>query len=178
MHRLENYGRERGQLQRELQKIGLETQMTPRMERQVLGPEFDADPDKLMQLCVDAWFECSLSLDALCRARDIPYLHVLQPTLHDEGSKRMSAEEKALPLPAPEWIEGVRRGYPALRARGQELAARGVHFLDASRAFADVDATLYFDPCHFVTRGCDLLADRIADQLLSDVVRAPPTAPR
>jgi hypothetical protein len=149
------------------------------MMRQVLGPDFDPDPDKLIQLCVDAWFESSLSLDAMCRARDIPYLHVLQPTLYDDGAKPMSDDEKAMPLPAPEWIEGVRRGYPALRARGNELAGARSASSSTPRASSpdqQRDALLRRVPLR--AEGHAVLADRIADQLLLDVVRAPSSEAR
>ena len=101
---------------------------------------------------------------------------MLQPTLWDEGSKTWSAEERALPPPSPSWIEGVHRGYPALRERAHELTERGVSFFDASRAFARVDATLYFDACHFGKQGNEILAEILANQLLSAVVQAPKAA--
>src|SRR5690606_30828242 len=105
------------------------------------------------------------SLAAICADRDIPYIHVLQPTLHDAGSKPLTAGEVATGAAVRHWREGTRAGYPLLRAAGEELAARGVHFYDASRIFADVEETLYYDACHFNERGSSLLVDALTADL-------------
>lgn len=130
-----------------------------------LGPAPPAAQDSL-ETVARAWAECSVSIDALCRARGVRYLHVLQPTLHDEGSKPLTSEERAAGAAHPAWVRGVREGYPLLRAHGDELRARGVEFVDASQAFATVRETLYFDACHVVPAGSELLAEAIAAALL------------
>lgn len=133
-----------------------------RMSRQLDGPVFPDDEDARMRMCVNAWFEGSLSLDAECRARGIRYLHVLQPALGDADSKVRTAAEEQLVSLGSEWVDGPRIGYPLLRERGEELVRRGVAFVDATRVFANVERTLYRDACHFDPSGNVLLAEWIA----------------
>ncbi len=129
------------------------------------GPKFD-EPTAIADN-VAAWARCSRAIDAICAARGITYLHVLQPTLHDPGSgKPRHPDELAGGDAHPTWLEGVGTGYPLLRAAGAELAARGIAFLDGSRAFADVAQPLYYDNCHFGPEGNELLAECIATALL------------
>jgi hypothetical protein len=140
-------------------------------ERAVIaGPRFEKGGQKPHILSTLAWMESSRTLADLCRARGIDYLHVLQPTLHDEGSKIPSAEELANGAIAEAWLEGVRRGYPLLRRAGLQLVENGVAFADLSRIFAGMTETLYFDNCHFGEKGNDILAAAIGKELLGRVV--------
>lgn len=108
------------------------------------------------------WYESSRLLHAACAARGIEYLHVLQPTLHDAGSKPLTEDEVQSGAAPDSWIEGVRAGYPRLRAAGARLAAEGVRFVDATQAFAAVEQKLYYDPCHFNVAGNWILGELIA----------------
>lgn len=131
----------------------------------VVGPAFGGGAEEAIELSVRCWQESSLSMDALCRKRGITYLHVLQPTLHDEGAKPITDLEAQRGRAREEWLEGVALGYPRLRAAGRELEERGVAFLDASGVFRDVEETLYIDACHFDARGNELLAQQIGAKL-------------
>jgi len=130
------------------------------------GPPFDPEFPAVLETSVRGWAEASRSLDALCDARGITYLHVLQPTLHDVGSKPLTAEEIETGAAADVWVRAARLGYPLLRAAGEELAARGIAFLDASMIFADTRETLYYDACHFSPEGHERFAEAIAPALL------------
>lgn len=132
------------------------------------GPTFRGDVEQGRLRAIEAWFQGSLSMWSVCRARGIRFLHVLQPTLHDEGSKPLTDSERANGTAEQSWIDGARLGYPRLRAAGAELAQRGVPFLDASQIFADVTETLYYDNCHFDDAGNRLLGEAIGRRLLED----------
>jgi hypothetical protein len=162
LQRLNGITRRKAELQKTLFAVDATNPANRRMTRQINGPVYSSDEAERMRMCVNAWFEGSISLDAECRARGILYLHVLQPALGDIGSKPLTDAEKAIVPPDADWMDGPRIGYPLLRERGQELALRGVGFLDASRAFADVEGTLYADPCHFDPAGNLILAEWIA----------------
>jgi hypothetical protein len=136
-----------------------------------LGPAFQGDLDAAMDAAVRCWRESSLAMHQLCEARGIFYLHVLQPTLHDPGAKRITREERERGTVIPAWTAGVERGYPRLRAGLQELADQGVRVLDASRIFADVGETLYVDGCHLNRRGHELLAEAVAAAWRSALAR-------
>lgn len=131
-----------------------------------LGPDFDEDTEAVLASIVAGWVRASRAMHGLCADRGIPYLHVLQPTLHDEGSKPLTEDERASSAGAPDWIEGVQRGYPLLRAAASDLRGQDIRFLDASRLFASVDETLYYDVCHFLEPGHELLAEAVAAEVL------------
>lgn len=133
------------------------------------GPGFEAGSG--VEIAVQGWLESSRLMHAVCAARGIPFVHVLQPTLHDEGSKPLSQDELASASAPAAWIEGVHLGYDRLREGGRTLSDEGIAFLDASRIFADHAETLYFDACHFRAPGAELLADAIAPALRAAIDR-------
>ena len=86
----------------------------------------------------------------------------MQPTLLDEGSKPWSADERAHAQGAPApWADAVRLGYDRLRAEGRRLREEGVAFYDASQVFAEIEESLFTDPCHFFGRGNYVFGNRI-----------------
>jgi hypothetical protein len=131
------------------------------------GPPGDGRED--LELCVRIWSEAARSLDAVCRDRSIEFLEVLQPTLHDAGSKPLAKAEIPLTAPLPTLTAAIQQGYPLLRTAAANLAKEGVRVLDASLAFADVETELYYDFCHFNDTGNRILAERIAEALLRAV---------
>jgi len=135
------------------------------------GPPFEEGPEAAPGRVARAWKDASLDMRALCAERGIAYVHVLQPTLHDEGSKPATQEELRVGTMLDTWREGVRAGYPLLREAGEELRAQGVDFLDLSRAFSDVEQSVYYDGCHFDDRGNEILAERIAEAVLAALER-------
>lgn len=136
-------------------------------DRELAGPRFEGGEEQLVAQAVELWKQASISMWAACEARGIRYLHVLQPTLHDPGSKHLTPAEIATSTVRPEWTRAVELGYPRLRAAGQELAGLGVPFLDATQVFAGFEGDIYHDPCHFRLPGCALLAEAIAPALLA-----------
>ena len=132
----------------------------------VRGPTFEGGIDAAVDASVRAWFEGSRALDAICRAHSIACLQVLQPTLHDTGSKPLTPGEIERGKAGEAWVEGVHAGYPKLRAAGMRLRGLGVAFLDASLIFRDRPEDLYVDSCHFNPSGHRILADAIAAALL------------
>ena len=132
------------------------------------GPEFEGDA---VEHAVESWVQGSLSIDALCQRRGIAYLHVLQPTLHDEGSKPLTAEERSDGAAEPEIVDGVRRGYPLLREAGERLRDAGVAFVDGSEAFRTVEQRLYEDLCHFDRAGAAILAELVAPSVAELLAR-------
>jgi hypothetical protein len=162
--RVAQLGTEYLRLQRNL-KASQEQQISEGMRRQLYGPEFDHEPAASMATSVRCWFENALMLQEICAGRGIRYVHILQPTLYDTGSKPMSKEEAELQLPSQYWCSGPRDGYPLLRARIGELRAKGVRFIDASRVFADVQETVYVDTCHLSREGERVWLERMAPDL-------------
>lgn len=141
--------------------------------KSVVGAPAALADDALLPALVANWFESSRSLQALATARGVLYLHVLQPTLHDAGSKPLTPEEVATGTFNPDLVEAVRAAYPRLREAGKRLAALGVEFLDASLLFGAVAEPIYYDHCHFNQRGNEILADALAERLVALLERRP-----
>jgi hypothetical protein len=135
-------------------------------ERSIRGPRFADGPDDVLDMVVRNWVESSRSLHGLLAERSIFYLHALQPTLHDEGSKPVTDEERANGKMPESSMRGVALGYPRLRRAGEELRALGVPFVDCSGVFRDVRETIYVDSCHFVRAGNEILAETLASAFL------------
>lgn len=132
----------------------------------VTGPSFDRSGDAPILSAVRTWMESSFLIHSLCVARGIEYLHVLQPTLLDSGSKVPTPEEAAGAIVGPHWLRGVEVGYPLLRHAGSELEERGVNFFDASGVFCGVEERIYRDAVHFGKRGNEILAEAIGQAFL------------
>lgn len=153
----------------EAQEDYLESTSGAELNFAIRGLAFDAKRDTVMDAAVRAWSRSVEILQAICDARGIPFLDVLQPTLHDAGSKPVTEQELATGTASEAWLEAVEQGYPLLREEGRRLAERGVSFSDASRVFADVEEPLYTDACHFGQRGNELLAEHVARAFLEVV---------
>jgi hypothetical protein len=159
--------RRRGDYSRAVERL---TEERDREElRGLAGPTLAEGDREPLETCVRIWREGTLSLAAACAARGITYLHVLQPTLHDAGSKPLSADERATGKAHPTWETAAREGYPLLRAEGAQLRAGGLAFFDASGVFRERSETLYFDACHFRAPGHELLARAIGEALLLEL---------
>ncbi|MBK7877122.1 MAG: hypothetical protein IPJ77_15485 [Planctomycetes bacterium] len=130
------------------------------------GPFFPDRDAAALERVIACWREGSISVAGMCRERAIPFLHVLQPTLHDAGSKPLTEEERASATMPETWMRSVREHYPRLRAEGRALAEHGVAFADLSFVFRDFTETTYFDGCHFKGAGMTLFAERIVAELL------------
>ncbi|MHC4941593.1 MAG: hypothetical protein ACYTG7_01095 [Planctomycetota bacterium] len=135
----------------------------------VPSPSFEVDEQQVIDLIVRAWTESSLSINAMCDAKSIYYLHVLQPTLHDEGAKPMSEEEIAKGAIRDSWKKGIELGYPKMREAGEMLKSRGVCYYDSSMVFKDVEETIYFDCCHFHGLGYEIFAHAVAEAFLKSL---------
>jgi hypothetical protein len=133
------------------------------------GEEGPSDPELVMDMITESWVESSIQLDAMCRAHGIAFLHVLQPTLHDEGSKPLTEREIEKGKAKPSWVQGVHLGYPRLRKASRRLVDAGVPFLDGSNTFAELEEETYYDSCHFRGVGMEMFAARIAGALLEQL---------
>jgi hypothetical protein len=171
LSRMHTFNRRRAEIQVEMTeaigKKGEGKKKVGRINRQLQGPDYDPAPKSVLEIALRNWVESSRSLNALCTSRGIPYLHVLQPTLHDPGAKPFTDEERALKPPSPPWRMGAEMGYPRLREESAVLLEEGVRFHDASLLFQQTEETLYVDPCHLNIRGNELLAEEVAKVFLA-----------
>ena len=134
-----------------------------------------ADKQALYTECVNIWYLASVQMAKLCRANGIAYCHFLQPNQYVKGSKPMGAEEKARALNANSpYREPVERGYPLLRDKGKELVQQNVPFADLCMVFHDISEAVYQDDCcHFNAFGNAVLAQAVADYIISSQATGP-----
>ncbi|MDP6369576.1 MAG: hypothetical protein QF615_08205 [Planctomycetota bacterium] len=135
--------------------------------RAITGPAFAGDSEAAIAMGVRSWSTCSASMQAICDVHGIIYLHALQPTLHDRGSKVPTPWELRVGRAGQGWRTAAASGYPQLRAAGAELVKRGVGFVDTSGVFRDEANDIYKDACHFNEAGNRLLAEQLAKALLA-----------
>ena len=92
-----------------------------------MGPAFPGKAADAIRESVRNWYECSLSMSAMCKIRGMAFLHALQPSWHDPGSKPKSQKEIDEIVTSDAWLEAIDLGYPQLREAKTRLADNGVH---------------------------------------------------
>lgn len=114
-----------------------------------------------------AWSEASLMIHAVCSARGIPYVHVLQPNQYLDGSKPLTPHEKAVAInPNNQWGRIAQKGYVQLILAGQRLKQNGEAFYDLTQIFSNHPEDLYLDDCcHFNMQGDMIMARAIAQAI-------------
>jgi len=118
--------------------------------------------DAALRIGVRCWAESALTMQALCEARGILFLHALEPLQQALAALDEAAEPRARLHAA-----ALRKGLPSLRAGGEWLRAQQVAHVDLSQllpAGRAEDATQQ-------AREATLLAESLARELL---VRLPP----
>lgn len=129
------------------------------------GPaRWDTDECSDDQFLTDVWKRSSLQMHHLCQGQGTAYLHFLQPNQYVPDSKPLSEWELINAYDAEHpYRPGVERGYPLLRAAGEELIRDGVAFEDLTQLFHETDDATYRDDCcHLAETGNTIMAQRIA----------------
>ena len=76
----------------------------------------------------------------------------------------MTIEERRSAEAPSVWMDGVRLGYPRLRAAGAELLGEGLAFTDLTRLFEQTSERSYVDVCHLNERGYALMAEAVIEE--------------
>lgn len=115
----------------------------------------------------DVWEKYSALQEMMLRAQKVPHFHFLQPNQHVVGSKPLSAEEESnfFNRERAPWIN---RGYNQLFARIEKLKREGVEVIDLTKIFQKTPVTVFKDDCcHLNETGDEIMAQEIADRILS-----------
>jgi len=159
-------------LQAELRGIEHDARERSPAELIALGPPIrGADRAERLEELVGLWERCALQMRNLCLANGIEFFECLQPNQYVPDSKPLSAEEReaAIESDPARYRPLVQAGYPRLRAAGARLRdEHGLHFVDLTSIFEDVDATVYVDDCcHLNDLGNARMAREIARAILA-----------
>jgi len=103
------------------------------------------------------WRNASVLMHQLLAARNISYVHVLQPNQYYSTRAFTSAEKAIAFNDGSPFKEGAENGYPFLEKALEPGALNAVHLFDAARDPVYVD-----NCCHYSAAGNRLLADFIA----------------
>lgn len=125
--------------------------------------------DKYNNMIAD-WSNSSLLMHQLLTARSIPYLHIIQPNQY-YSKKKFTADEKkyAFAKNSP-YRKYPETGYPLLEKEAQVLG-KTVAIKSGIAIFDNVKETVYSDSCcHYNQRGNEILADFVAQELISLLV--------
>jgi hypothetical protein len=108
------------------------------------------------------WRNASVLMQQLLAARNISYVHVLQPNQY-YSTRAFTPAEKAIAFnDGSPFKEGAANGYPFLERALEPGALNAVHLFDAAREPVYVDSC-----CHYTSAGNRLLADFIARAVLA-----------
>jgi hypothetical protein len=116
------------------------------------------------------WVGASALMNELLSSRSVPYFHVLQPNQYHTQRRFADDEARVALNQASPFKEGVEKGYPILvrTVSSGVWQKNGVRFLDATRIFDREPSPVYMDDCcHYTVRGNRILADYIAEGILS-----------
>ena len=128
------------------------------------GPSFVSNANGKYGDVVAIWSQSSRMMHAIASARQMMYVHVLQPNQYVEGSKPLAEEEKKVAvMQGHAWGMEARQGYRYLVDEGKNLKKAGVLFYDLSMIFKNTRESLYIDNCcHFNNKGNLILAEKLA----------------
>ncbi len=108
------------------------------------------------------WRAASVQMQQLLAARHVPYVHVLQPNQY-YSTRTFSAAERAVAFnDGSPFKEGAARGYPLLEKALEPGALNAVHLFDTAP-----DAVYVDNCCHYTVAGNRLLADFVAQAILT-----------
>lgn len=134
----------------------------------IYPPMQDLAGDDLYQQIATEWADASILMHTLLQSRGIPYYHFLQPNQYFSQKPFSPEEQRTALTEGHPYRTGAELGYPALLAQEQRLVDNGVAFHSAVTIFDNEPRTLYNDDCcHFNTLGNEILADFIADVILT-----------
>jgi len=134
------------------------------------GPPFAGDEQAYLRAASELWTRASIAMHQQCRARGIPYLHVLQPNPNVPGSKLLTEEERWAVQAQGIWLRAAQAGYPLLLAAAERLRGAGVAFLDATLVYADRRETIWVDAGHVGDAG-NLILARFVGRALGELLR-------
>jgi hypothetical protein len=120
------------------------------------------------------WADASVLMRDIAAARQIAYLHVLQPNRFLQAASAAGRTDNADEV----LRTSVPRAFTAVRQRIPALTSQGVAVLDASAIFADLAPDVYgSDCCHLSDKGDDLMAD-VVGRALAPLLAARSSQPR
>jgi len=129
------------------------------------------DDAKAFEKMVATWSESSLMMKQLSAKRKIQYFHFIQPNQYYLTKRVFTEEEKRLYLnPNSPYSDAVKRGYPLLLSKAEDLRKLQLNIFSATNVLDDAKETVYQDACcHYNEIGDDLLGSYISNSIIQEL---------
>ncbi|MBD2484630.1 hypothetical protein [Planktothrix sp. FACHB-1365] len=127
-------------------------------------------PDaEVFQDITNNWAETSILIHQVLAANNIPYFHILQPNQYYPTKRVFSEAEKKIAFSEDSpYKDSIKKGYPFLLKKVDELKANNVQFFNGVSILDSVQEPVYIDNCcHFNKSGETILSNFVADSLFN-----------
>ena len=147
--------------------LGLEkeVQWQPYLELMKYKQDAPESKELAIERALMIWYTSSRSSHAIAKANNYDYLEVIQPSQYYKGSKNLSEWEMSN-VTTDDSMQVVGDAYTRLELDKFQISRENI--LDARGIFKDTRESTYRDNCcHLNRTGNDLLANAIAERLIS-----------
>ncbi len=123
--------------------------------------------DKMASL----WYESSIAMNQILSSRKIKYFHFIQPNQYYPTKRAFTGKEKEIAINKESpYIEGVKKGYPVLLSKVDDLQKARVNVFSAVNILDNTKETVYKDACcHYNSVGEEVLANYISSSIIKVV---------
>jgi hypothetical protein len=117
------------------------------------------------------WYQSSIGMNQILSSRNIKYFHFIQPNQYYPTKRAFTAKENEIAIDQKSpYIEGVKKGYPVLLSKVDDLQKAGVNVFSAVNILDNTKETVYKDACcHYNSVGEDLLANYVSSSIIKVV---------
>ncbi|MEG5000104.1 hypothetical protein [Microcoleus sp. B4-D4] len=117
------------------------------------------------------WYESSIAMNQILSSRKIEYFHFIQPNQYYQTKRTFTAKEDEIAIDKNSpYIEGVKKGYPVLLSKVDDLQKAGVNVFNAVNILDNTKETVYKDACcHYNSVGEEVLADYVSSSIIKVV---------
>ncbi|MGB3535111.1 MAG: hypothetical protein WBA13_16560 [Microcoleaceae cyanobacterium] len=123
---------------------------------------------ELLEKITNHWVETSKLMRDTLAAENIPYFHILQPNQYYQTQRVFSEAEQQIAWSEDSpYDKAVRKGYPVLTDKINQLKADNINILNAVNVFDNTSEIVYIDDCcHYNPVGEQIFSDTIADFII------------
>ena len=117
------------------------------------------------------WYESSIGMNQILSSRNIKYFHFIQPNQYYPTKRAFTAKEKEIAINKESpYIEGVKKGYPVLLSKVDDLQKAQVNVFSAVNILDNTKETVYKDACcHYNSVGEEVLANYVSSSIMKVV---------
>ena len=117
------------------------------------------------------WYESSIGMNQILSSRNIKYFHFIQPNQYYPTKRAFTAKEKEIAINKESpYIEGVKKGYPVLLSKVDDLQKAQVNVFSAVNILDNTKETVYKDACcHYNSVGEEVLANYVSSSIIKVV---------